>query len=109
MNTNEVILVLCTFPNLESARQVGTFLVETQLAACVNLIPGVHSIYRWQNQVESAQEVQGLFKTTRPCLTALEQALIERHPYDTPEIVAISPETVGSRYAEWVKQSVNAP
>ena len=106
MNTNEVILVFCTFPDKDSARQVGTFLVETQLAACVNLIPGVESIYRWQGAIESAREVQTLFKTTRDRLPVFEQTLFAHHPYDTPEIIAIRPEAVSERYSNWVKQSV---
>lgn len=106
MDKNEMILVFCTFPDRESARQVGTFLVETQLAACVNLIPGVESIYRWQGAIESAQEIQALFKTTRSCLPAFEQTLSAHHPYDTPEIIAIRPETVSKRYSDWVQQSV---
>ena len=106
MNTNEVILVICTFPDQDSARQVGTFLVETQLAACVNLIPGVESIYRWQGAIESAREVQTLFKTTRDRLPVFEQTLFAHHPYDTPEIIAIRPEAISERYSSWVKQSV---
>lgn len=106
MNANEVILVFCTFPDQDSARQVGTFLVETQLAACVNLIPGVESVYRWKGAVESAQEVQALFKTTSAKLVAFEQALSDHHPYDTPEIVAVRPDFVSQRYSDWVKESV---
>ena len=106
MNTNEVILVFCTFPDQDSARQVGTFMVETQLAACVNLIPGVESIYRWQGAVESVQEVQTVFKTTWDRLPTFEQTLLAHHPYDTPEIIAVRPEAVSERYSDWVRQSV---
>lgn len=60
MNTNEVILVYCTFPDKETGRQVGTFLVKAQLAACVNLIPGIESIYQLQGVIESVLKVQGV-------------------------------------------------
>ena len=64
MNENEVMMVFCTFPDVATARQIGTTLVETQLAACVNLIPGVESIYHWQGAVESAAEVLALAEQT---------------------------------------------
>jgi periplasmic divalent cation tolerance protein len=109
MNENEVMMVFCTFPDVETARQIGTTLVETQLAACVNLIPGVESIYRWQGAVESAVEVLALFKSPTTALPALERALLEQHPYDTPEFMAVKPESVTARYRDWVLQSVDSP
>ncbi len=59
-----VRIVIATFPNIECARQIGTLLIEKQLAACVNLIPAVESIYLWQGKMESATEVLAFFKTT---------------------------------------------
>jgi len=109
MNGNEVILVFCTFPDVETARQIGTTLVESQLAACVNLLPGVESIYRWQGAVERAAEVLAVFKTTCTCLPALERELHAQHPYDTPEFVALLPESVSERYGAWVAHSVCPP
>lgn len=108
MNENDVVMVFCTFPDRETARQIGTDLVKTQLAACVNLLPGVESIYRWQGELESAAEVLALFKTTAAVWPRLERALAERHPYDTPEIVALRPEAVAGRYAAWVGEAVRA-
>jgi periplasmic divalent cation tolerance protein len=99
-------VVLCTFPDADTARQIGTFLVETQLAACVNLLPGVESIYRWQGAVETAGEVLVMLKTTAERLPELERELAARHPYETPEIVALRPEAVAERYAAWVAASV---
>ena len=101
-----VIVVLCTFPNLETARQIATALVEAQLAACVNLCPAVESIYRWQGKVESAGEVLALIKTTRAGFNALENKLQELHPYDVPEIVALPAELASAAYARWVHDSV---
>ena len=106
MNQEAVRLVLVTFPDLEKAREIGTALVESQLAACVNLLPGVESIYRWQGQVEQASEVLALFKTTAAALTAFEAKLVSLHPYDVPEIIAVKPEHVAIHYAKWVSESV---
>ncbi len=83
---SDVLMILCTFPNPEQARQIGTALVEKQLAACVNLIPAVESIYRWQGAVEISAEVLAIFKTTTVAWPEFEKALAERHPYEVPEI-----------------------
>jgi len=98
----DVRLVLCTFPDIEQARQIGTVLMERQLAACVNLVPGVESIYRWQGEVETAGEVLGIFKTTRTALGTLEEALAGLHPYEVPEILVVEPAHVSAAYARWV-------
>jgi periplasmic divalent cation tolerance protein len=103
---NDVRLILCTFPDGGQARQIGTALVERQLAACVNLIPAVESIYRWDDQVESATEVLAIFKTTAVVYPEFEQALVELHPYDVPEIIALSPTAAFEPYAKWLRESV---
>lgn len=107
MTSMEVILVFCTFPDAEQARQIGTSLVNAKLAACVSLVPGIESIYHWQGKVETSQEVLALFKTTTSCYTELEQRLIELHPYDVPEILAVSPKAVSPAYAQWVGDSTH--
>lgn len=96
----EVMVVLCTFPDLDQARQIGAALVERQVAACVNLLPGVESIYRWQGRVERAGEVLALFKTTR--YPELEAALRELHPYEVPEILALPVAAGLPAYLEWL-------
>jgi periplasmic divalent cation tolerance protein len=105
----EIIVVLCTFPSLELARQIGTALVEAQHAACVNLCPSVESIYRWEGKVESAQEVLAIFKTTAASYPRLEARLKELHPYAVPEIIALPSAQVLPAYAEWVQVSVVVP
>ncbi|MES2995494.1 MAG: divalent-cation tolerance protein CutA [Verrucomicrobiota bacterium] len=99
-------IVLSTFPDLEAARQVGTLLVEMQLAACVNLVPGVESIFRWQGKIEHAAEVLAVFKTTADAFPAFAEKLAELHPYDVPEIIALTPEAVAENYAAWVAGSI---
>jgi len=103
---NDLIIVFCTFPDLGKARETGTALVESQLAACVNLIPAVESIYRWEGKVETAAEVLAVFKTTAGAWGRFESRLQELHPYDVPEIVALKPEQVSEGYARWVGESV---
>lgn len=103
---NELLVVLCTFPDSETARQLGTDLVERQLAACVNLLPGVGSVYRWQGRVEQATEVLALFKTTAAAYPALAAALASGHPYEVPEIIALRPAAVADAYLRWVGAEV---
>jgi len=102
----EILMVFCTFPDLEKARRVSSALMESGLAACVNLCPGIESIYRWQNRVESHSEVLAIFKTTAIAYPAFESRLRELHPYDVPEIAAVRPEQVSETYAKWVTASV---
>ena len=100
------LLVISTFPDIEKARQIGTALVESQLAACVNLVPAIESIYRWQSKVTTDAEVLAIFKTTAEALSAFEEKLRSLHPYEVPEIVALKPEHVSDRYAKWLGESV---
>lgn len=104
---SDVRLVLCTFPDAAVARQIGTVLVEKQYAACVNLLPGLESVYRWKNRVESTSEALAIIKTSAEALSTLEAELTELHPYDVPEIVALDPAHVSARYAEWLLSSVD--
>jgi periplasmic divalent cation tolerance protein len=103
---NKIKIVCCTFPEMAVARQIGTVLVEKQLAACVNLIPAVESIYRWQGQVETSMEVLAVFKTSVAAYPALEQSLRKLHPYEVPEIIALKAADVEENYARWLLDSV---
>lgn len=103
---NDILIVLCTFPDLGKARETATALVESQLAACVNLIPTIESIYRWQGKIETSAEVLAVFKTTPKAWERFEARLRELHPYAVPEIVAVRPEQVSAEYSRWVVESV---
>ena len=105
----DILLVMVTFPDAEGARQIGTTLVESQLAACVNLVPAVESIYRWQGCVENSHEVLAIFKTTPAAWPGFESKLRALHPYDVPEIIALDPVAVSVPYAQWVSLSVVPP
>ena len=98
-------MVLSTFPSIEEARQIGTLLVEKQLAACVNLVSGVESIYHRQGRIETSAEVLAIFKTTAAKQLELFEALAARHPYETPEILALNPSAVSPAYAGWVAET----
>jgi periplasmic divalent cation tolerance protein len=104
---SEIRIVLCTFPDAASARQIGTALVEKQLAACVNLIPAVESVYRWQGRLETAAEVLAVIKTSAAAFPDLKRELAKLHPYEIPEIIAIEPAAVTENYASWLLGSLS--
>lgn len=99
---SDILLVLTTFPDVSTARHIGTVLVEKQLVACVNLLPECESIYRWQGKIETAKEVVAVLKIRRETYLEVERELTSLHPYETPEIVAIEPSAVASAYGAWV-------
>jgi periplasmic divalent cation tolerance protein len=98
-----VKVVLCTFPDIEQARQIGAALVGKQVAACVNLLPGVESIYRWEGKVERAGEVLGIIKTAR--YAELEAAIRELHPYEGPAVLALEVAGGLPGYLHWLAES----
>jgi periplasmic divalent cation tolerance protein len=96
-------VVLITAPDEALARKIASALVSSGAAACVNLLPGVTSIYRWKGAVEEAREVLLIAKTTAAHMAELERALKELHPYEVPECVALAPTFVARRYLEWLE------
>ena len=102
-----ILLVVSTFPDMPTARQIGTILVSQQLAACVNLLPSAESIYIWEDEVKQEPEVIGIIKTTKERYPELQEKLNELHPYDVPEIVAISPEDGLPEYLNWVESQTS--
>lgn len=102
---DDLCVVITTFETIDSASQFGTHLVESQLAACVNLIPGVESIYRWKEKVEQENEIIALVKTRREKLGELERWVQENHPYEEPEFVVIDVEAGSGGYLDWVREN----
>lgn len=100
---------ITTFPNQEVAERVITELVEARLAACGTLLPGAHSIYHWNGAVQRDAEVLAIFKLPAEAYPRFKQALLERHPYETPEIAAFDPSDVSADYANWVLSSCKSP
>lgn len=102
----KVLLVLCNAPDEALATQWARQLVDERLAACVNVLPACRSVYRWQGQVEEAQEVPLLIKTTSTHYEALEARLLELHPYQVPEILALPPSAGLGAYLGWVESEL---
>ena len=97
-----VFLILSTCPDADTAQRLARILVEERLAACVSLLPGVTSTYRWQGQVEQATEVQLLAKTSADRREALMARLAGLHPYELPEILAVETAAGLPAYLDWV-------
>jgi periplasmic divalent cation tolerance protein len=96
------VFVYTTFPSVVEAEKAGLALVEDRLAACVNILPGMISIYRWQGAVERADEVVMIIKTRASLADAVEARVKTTHPYDTPSIVVLPVESVEHRYFAWL-------
>lgn len=95
-------LLLCTCPDKLTAEKIARFIVEQQLAACVNVLPSVTSIYRWQNAIEQADEVLLLIKAKASVYAELEQTIKANHPYDVPEIIALEIKQGLPSYLQWI-------
>ncbi len=102
---SDLIVILCTAPDEATAKSLAEGLIDARLAACVNAIPGVTSTYRWQGNVEQDAEIQLLIKTRAERFDAVAAWIRDHHPYDTPEIVAISAERVSEDYASWLTEN----
>lgn len=101
------LLVLSTCPDAATAVRIGGALVERRLAACVNILPGLTSIYHWQGKIQRDDEVLLLAKTRADRYPALQQALLELHPYELPEVVAVSVKQGLSTYLTWLDEALD--
>lgn len=101
-------IALTTVGSADEGRRLGRLLVERRLAACVNLVPGLTSIYRWKGAVEEQSEILLLIKTTAESLPDLEAALRELHSYQLPEFLALNISAASRHYLDWVLESVGA-
>jgi periplasmic divalent cation tolerance protein len=99
--SSELIIVLCTAPDAATAERLARGLVEAKLAACVNAIAGLKSFYRWKGQIEADDEVQLLIKTRSERFDAVTAWIADNHPYDVPEVIALSAERVDEAYLRW--------
>jgi len=96
------VVVLSTVARAEDAERIGRELVERGLAACVNVVPGLVSIYRWQGQVETQEERLLVIKTRGERFEALREALVALHPYEVPEVVALPIAAGHAPYLAWL-------
>jgi periplasmic divalent cation tolerance protein len=95
-------LIFCTCPDKDTAKKLAHLLIEQNLAACVNILPNLTSVYSWEGKIESVQEHLLLIKSTRVNYPAIECALFEHHPYEVPEIIAVSVEHGLPEYLDWI-------
>jgi periplasmic divalent cation tolerance protein len=105
----EILVVLCTVPDPDAGRRLGRQMVEQRLAACANLLPGLTSLYWWENEVQEDAETLLLLKTRPDRFEALRTALAAAHPYDVPEIVALPSRACHEPYADWVRRETADP
>lgn len=99
---DQALLVLTNAPDLVTAQLLARKLVELRLTACVNVMPAVQSIYRWQGQIDEATEVTLLIKTTQQQYNQLQQAIMDLHPYELPEIIATPIVAAYTPYLTWI-------
>jgi periplasmic divalent cation tolerance protein len=105
-NPQSALVVLTTTETPQQAEQLAQVLVESELAACVQILPPMISVYRWEGKVERATENLLLIKTQRPTYPALEAAIKAIHPYQTPEIIALPIEVGSADYLNWLANSI---
>ena len=104
---SERVVALTTVATAEDAERIARALVERRLAACVNVVPGVVSVYRWKGEVCREEERLLVMKTRGEKLPALREALVSLHPYELPELVALPVESGHGPYLAWLDESVS--
>jgi periplasmic divalent cation tolerance protein len=99
-------LVLTTTGSREEAHRIARALVERRLAACVNIVPGIESVYRWREKIDQADEWLLLIKTTRSAFESVRDTIKELQSYDVPECICIEIEDGSAEYLDWIGESV---
>ena len=105
MPSDQFVIVLTTLPVEGDVETLAAQLVDERLAACVNILPAMRSVYRWKNAVERADERQLVIKTSRARVTALEARLRALHPYDVPEFVVLPVDSGSADYLSWLAEN----
>ncbi len=100
--TSPYQIILCTCPDTTTAEQIALHLLNAKLAACINILPTVTSLYVWQGHIETAHEQLLLIKTTAAQYAAIENQIKQLHPYQIPEIIAVSLENGLPDYLHWI-------
>lgn len=106
MTEPDVRIVLVTGPDAAVLESIGRVLVEERLAACVNVIPGVTSVYRWEGAVQADSEAVAMIKTTQARVADTRSRIVTLHPYDVPEFVVLDVSYGSPEYVRWVRESV---
>jgi periplasmic divalent cation tolerance protein len=106
---NQPLVVYCTCPDQTVAEHIAETSVSERLAACVNLAPGLTSIYRWEGEIQHDSEWLLIIKTRSTVYPLLEARIRELHPYDTPEIIALPIQAGSAAYLDWITDNTGAP
>lgn len=108
MKMDEVLLLMTNLPDREHAQRIARILIENHAAACVNILPECVSVYRWEGKVEEANEVPLLIKTTHSSYKRVEEIILGQHPYELPEIIAVSVVAGLPAYLQWVVGEISS-
>lgn len=108
MREVDTLVVLVTLPSVETGTALGRTLVEERLAACVNVVPGIRSLYIWEGRLAEEGEALLVVKTARERYEALERRILSLHPYSVPEILALPVAAGSPAYVAWVRDAVAA-
>jgi len=100
-------MIYCTCPDNEVANQISKTLVQNKLAACVNILPNITSIYTWQGELQQDQELLLLIKSRSDKFEDIKQAIINIHPYELPEIIAVSIDNAVPNYLNWINETLD--
>lgn len=103
--STETIIVLCTHPAGQAAQSLASHLVEQRLAACVNILPEIKSVYSWQGTITTDTECQLIIKTRSDLFDAIKEAIIQQHPYELPEVIAVPVTRGHAPYLQWIIDS----
>lgn len=103
-----MLVILTTTPNIEEAESLAQKIVESKLAACVQILPQIKSVYFWDGKIQTDNEHLLLIKTSDKKFDELEKFIQTNHSYEVPEIVALSAEKVSASYLNWISESLNA-
>ena len=105
-NQSDFYVILCSCPDIASAKALACHLVQNKLAGCINIMPSMNSIYEWEDTLVSTEEVLIIIKTHKDKFEALEGAIKARHPYDVPEIIALPITTGSQKYLSWLSLNI---
>jgi periplasmic divalent cation tolerance protein len=103
------LIIFCTCPDVATAEHIAETVVGERLAACVNIVPGLTSIYRWEGQIQRDAELLLLIKTRQAFYPLLEARIRELHPYQVPEIIALPIQAGSAAYLDWIAHNTGAP
>jgi uncharacterized protein involved in tolerance to divalent cations len=106
METSDHLVALCTVPNAEEGARIGRALVEERLAACVNIVDGLRSIYLWKGAVSDDKEALLVIKTKPALFESLKVRVVALHPYEVPEVIALPIVAGHEPYLAWIDESV---